>query len=166
MKKTRAAWLVMKCGTAAITVSLILFVLCFTHAVAAGVCETEFDQLMPADRPLPYGKLGRGATDVLGGPHELFAYMTNYAILGSYNGAYTDGFYGSVSGAVAGYVSGFFPGVYHMVKRMSAGCLDMLTFWRPDFRPVSKPTHALRGLGSGPSDYFDKEPYWYMGPER
>lgn len=146
--------------------SLILVVLCCTHAAAAGVCETEFDQLIPADRPLPYGKLGRAATDVLGGPHELFAYMTNYAILGSYNGAYTDGFYGSVSGAVAGYVSGFFPGVYHMVRRMSAGCLDMLTFWRPDFRPVSKPTHALRGLGSGPSDYFDKEPYWYMGPER
>jgi len=140
--------------------------LLLVNGAIAGDCETEFDQLIPTNRVLPSWKLGRAATDVLGGPHELFAYMTNYAALGSYNGAYHDGFYGSVSGAVAGYVAGFFPGLYHMVKRMSTGCLDMVTFWRPDVRPINRPTHALRGLGSETSDYFDKDPYWYIGPQR
>ncbi len=153
---------------AAIMVSLVavLFLCSLANAAGAGNSETEFDQLIPGNIQLPSWKLGRAATDVLGGPNELFSYMTHYAILGSYKGAYHEGFYGSVSGALSGYVAGFFPGLYHMVKRMSSGCLDMLTFWRPDTRPVEISNHALKRLGSGPSDYFDKEPFWYMGPPR
>lgn len=149
---------------AALGATMIL--LSLAHEAAAEICETDFDRLITTDKRVPAWKLGRAATDILCGPNELFAYMTDYAVLGSYSGAYSGGFYGSVSGALAGYVAGFFPGLYHMVKRMSTGCLDMVTFWRPDVRPIHRSTNVLRGLGSGPSDYFDKEPYWYFGPPR
>jgi len=128
--------------------------------------EVEFDHLGRVEANLPSWKFSRGLNNVLGGPHELVTYMTNYATLGSYHGAFENGFYGYVSGAMTGYAAGFFPGLYHMVKRMSSGCLDMLTFWRPEYGPVHGPTYGLRGLASGSTDYFQKDPFWYFGPTR
>ncbi|MDQ1240528.1 MAG: hypothetical protein QG577_2714 [Thermodesulfobacteriota bacterium] len=128
--------------------------------------EVEFDHLGRVDVCLPSWKFSRGLNNVLGGPHELVTYMTNYAIQGSYNGAYENGFYGYVSGATTGYVAGIFPGLYHMVKRMSSGCLEILTFWRPEYGPVTGPTYGVRGLASGSTDYFNKDPFWYVGPTR
>lgn len=128
--------------------------------------ETEFDNLLSYGNNLPGWKFGRGLTNVLLGPHELFATMTNSAIAGSYDGAYRAGFHGSIAGSLNGYIAGSGLGLKRMVKRMTMGCLEMLTFWRPEYGPTTKHPYGTRSMVFGHQDYFDQDPFWYNGPSR
>jgi hypothetical protein len=126
--------------------------------------ETDFDDLKHFDRSLPAWKLGRGVVDVLSGPHELFAHMTNAAIDGGYYGAYDDGLQGFMAGSANGFIAGSLTGAVAMAKRMTTGLLEIVTFWKPEYGPTLDPEYGTRCQAD--PHYFDPEPFWYLGPER
>lgn len=128
--------------------------------------ETHFDDLRKFDRSLPAWKFGRGVVNILSGPHELFASMTNNAISGAYNGAYGGGFHGYIAGSLNGFIGGTGPGLVKMLRRMSTGCLEVLTFWRCEYGPTVDPPYGTISRAFPNLDYFDKEPFWYSGPAR
>ncbi|MBI4966135.1 MAG: hypothetical protein HY913_22840 [Desulfomonile tiedjei] len=128
--------------------------------------ETDFDDLRRFDRNLPGWKLGRGIVNILGAPNELFSNITNGAIDGMYWGAYDEGFQGAVGGSLNGMIAGTFPGLSKMVRRMTTGALEVLTFWKPEYGPTVDPTYGTRCRAFPTSDYFDPDPYWYWGPPR
>lgn len=128
--------------------------------------ETSFDDLQKFDRSLPAWKFGRGIVNILCGPHELFASMTNNAINGAYYGAYQGSFPGYVAGSINGFIGGAGPGLVKMVRRMSTGCLEVLTFWKCEYGPTLDPIYGTPSKVFGAEDFFDKEPFWYGGPAR
>jgi len=128
--------------------------------------ETDFDDLRRFDRNLPAWKLGRGLTNIIGAPAEVFSNMTNDAIEGAYWGAYDEGFHGAVAGSFNGMIAGSFSGLYKMVRRMTTGALEMITFWKPEYGPTVDPTYNTRCRAFGSQDYFDPDPFWYYGPPR
>lgn len=137
-----------------------------TMAATSFAYETDFDDLRRFDRNLPSWKLGRGFVNILNGPSELFAAMTNNAIDGNYYGAYDEGIMGAMSGGLNGAIAGVLPGVYNMVRRMTTGTLEILTFWKPEYGPTVDPTWATRCRAWPEQDYFDPNPFWYSGPPR
>jgi putative exosortase-associated protein (TIGR04073 family) len=146
-------------------IPILAMLMCFgTNACIA--FETDFDDLKRFDRSLPFWKLGRGVVNVLGGPQELLATMTNNAIKGSYYGSYDEGLYGSMAGSVNGYIGGFFPGLARAVKRMTTGALEIATFWKPEYGPTMDPTYGTRCMAFGERDYYDPSPYWNCGPPK
>jgi hypothetical protein len=148
------------------SIMLLVTILALCVGCLAFANETDFDDLQKFNRNLPGWKFARGMTNILTGPHELFAHMTNNAINGAYNGAYGGGFHGYIAGSVNGYLAGTGAGLYHMVKRMSLGCLDILTFWKPEYGPTTDQPFGTRSRAFENQDYFDKIPFWYIGPSR
>jgi putative exosortase-associated protein (TIGR04073 family) len=128
--------------------------------------ETDFDDLRQFDRNLPGWKFGRGVSNVLFAPNELWTNMVNSAINGNYNGAYDTGLLGSWAGALNGYVAGIFPGTARMLQRATTGVIEMLTFWKPEYGPTMDPEYGTRCKAFGPQDYFNPNPFWYWGPPR
>lgn len=128
--------------------------------------ETDFDDLRRFDRNLPAWKFGRGITNIISAPAELFANMTNGAIQGQYWGAYDEGIQGSMAGSFNGFIAGIFPGIYKTVRRATTGALEVLTFWKPEYGPTIDPTYGTRCLAWPGQDYFDPDPFWYYGPPR
>lgn len=128
--------------------------------------ETDFDDLRRFDRNLPAWKFGRGVTNILSGPAELFSNVTNNAIEGMYWGAYDEGLQGAMAGSFNGMIAGSFSGVYKMVRRMTTGALEMITFWKPEYGPTIDPTYGTRCRAFPANDYFDPDPFWYYGPPR
>lgn len=128
--------------------------------------ETAFDDLQKFDKSLPAWKFGRGIVNILSGPHELFANMTNNAINGAYYGSYQGSFPGYVAGSLNGFIGGAGPGLVKMARRMSTGALEVLTFWKCEYGPTLDPTYGTNSRAFGSEDYFDKEPFWYNGPAR
>ncbi|MGC8660387.1 MAG: hypothetical protein ACP5U1_15080, partial [Desulfomonilaceae bacterium] len=51
-------------------------------------------------------KMGRGITNIVFSPCQLFSVMTDLATKGAYEGSYGSGFRGYVSGAIQGYLAG------------------------------------------------------------
>ncbi len=128
--------------------------------------ETDFDDIRQFDRNLPMWKLGRGFSNFISGPHEFFAHITNESIKGGYAGAYEGGLQGYLAGSTNGAVAGTLPGIYHALKRMTTGLLEVLTFWKPEYGPTIDPHWGTRALCFGDQDYFDPDPFWYVGPDR
>jgi len=146
------------------TIAIVFLVL--ATAASSFAYETDFDDLRRFDRNLPGWKFGRGVVNILSGPSELFASMTNNAIEGNYYGAYDEGIHGAAAGALNGAIAGIFPGVSNMVRRMTTGVLEVLTFWKPEYGPTIDPTWGTRCRAWGDQDYFDPNPFWYTGPSR
>ncbi len=143
--------------TAAIALILVVGIGCCTFAY-----ETDFDDLRRFDRNLPGWKLGRGITNMMSGPHELFTHVTNSAIKGAYYGAYDGGFHGHLSGSINGFIAGTRTGILSGLRRMTLGALEVLTFWKPEYGPTMDPTYGSRALAWGQQDYFDPgTPFWY-----
>lgn len=128
--------------------------------------ETDFDDLRRFDRSLPAWKFGRGIVNILGGPAEVFSNITNNAIDGAYNGAYDEGLQGAMSGSLNGAIAGTSSGLYKMVRRMTTGALEMITFWKPEYGPTLDPVYGTRCRAFPPQDYYDPDPWWYWGPPR
>jgi len=128
--------------------------------------ETDFDDLHRYTQNLPGWKLGRGITNILSGPHELFAAMTNDAIKGAYWGAYDGGFQGYIAGSTNGFIAGSLSGTFKALKRMTLGGLEILTFWKPEYGPTMDPEYGTRCRAFTDNDYFDPDPFWYTGPPR
>jgi putative exosortase-associated protein (TIGR04073 family) len=128
--------------------------------------ETDFDDLQRFDRNLPSWKFGRGVSNIVGGPAELFTSVTNNALEGAYYGAYDEGVQGAVAGSFNGFVAGIFPGFVNALRRMTTGGLEMLTFWKPEYGPTLDPTWQTRCRAWPDQDFFNPEPFWYWGPDR
>jgi putative exosortase-associated protein (TIGR04073 family) len=146
-------------ATAIIILVVAMSASCFAY-------ETDFDDLRRFDRNLPQWKLGRGFVNILNGPGELFTSITNNAIEGNYYGAYDEGIQGAAGGALNGAIAGVIPGVYNMMRRMTTGALEILTFWKPEYGPTMDPTWATRCRAWGEQDFYDPHPFWYTGPDR
>jgi len=142
----------------------VLFMITSVHTCFS--FETDFDDLRRFDRSLPSWKLGRGIVNILGAPQEFFATVTNNAIKGNYNGAYEEGFYGSLAGSLNGYIGGTIPGINRMLRRFTTGMLEVATFWKPEYGPTMEPQYGTRCRAFGDQDYFDPDPFWYLGPSR
>ena len=71
---------------------------------------------------------------MLSGPHELLTHMTNNSIKGAYKGAYDGGLHGYLAGATNGLIAGTFTGLIAGFRRMTTGVLEILTFWKPEYR--------------------------------
>lgn len=150
------------------TIAAAFMTLAFTVCIG-GWCfafETDFDDLNRFDRNLPGWKLGRGITNILFAPNELFAHTTNNAIKGAYAGAYDGGLHGYMAGSLNGFLAGIGPGMIGMVRRITTGALEIATFWKPEYGPTLDPQWGTRCLAGGPLDLFDPDPYWYNGPWR
>jgi putative exosortase-associated protein (TIGR04073 family) len=141
-------------------------ILALGTAWCAFAYETDFDDLRQFDRCLPAWKLGRGFVNLVSGPYELVTHMTNNAINGSYDGAYDGGLQGSLAGGANGAIAGVIPGMYHALKRTTVGALEILTFWKPEYGPTMEPIYGTRNKAFGEQDYFDPDPFWYLGPSR
>ena len=133
----------------------------FAHAF-----ETDFDDINQFDRNLMWWKFGRGVTNVLSGPYELFTEMGNNAIHGAYVGAYDGSLQGYMAGSANGYIAGFFSGMYKGLRRMTTGALEIVTFWKPEYGPTLDPLYGTRDEAMGYHDFFKPEPFWYNGPAR
>ncbi len=148
-----------------LTVCAIAAMLICAMGVSAMAYDTEFEDVHEFDRSLPWWKLGRGFSNVLAGPHELWTSMTNEAIKGARKGSYKGGLHGYMSGSLNGYIAGFFPGLYKGVRRMTTGVLEMATFWKPEYGPTIDPEYGTRLKSWGSQDYFEEPSYWYGGPQ-
>jgi putative exosortase-associated protein (TIGR04073 family) len=144
--------------------SLIISFLVFSPQV--GAYETDFQDLQEFDRNLAGWKLGRGISNIIWGPYELLAQVTNNSINGAYNGAYDGGLQGYLAGSLNGAVAGSTAGIYSMVKRISVGLLEVVTFWKPEYGPTMDPQWGTRNRAFTDQDYFDPDPFWYNGPPR
>lgn len=132
----------------------------------ASAYETDFDDLQQFDRSLPAWKFGRGIVNMLGAPMELFSNMTNAAINGAYYGAYDGALQGYVAGSFNGLIAGSFTGAHRMARRFTTGALEVLTFWKPEYGPTMDPLYGTRDRSFNDSDYFNPDPFWYVGPAR
>jgi len=150
-----------KIVTTALAVILTLGMGCWALAY-----ETDFDDLHQFDRSLPAWKFGRGIVNMLSAPQELISNMTNAAINGAYNGAYDGALHGYVAGSVNGLIAGSFTGTQRMARRFTTGVLEVLTFWKPEYGPTMDPTYGTRDRSFPDFDYFNPEPFWYVGPPR
>jgi len=141
-------------------------ILAFVHVSVALAYETDFDDLRKFDRSLPAWKFGRGVVNIMAGPYELLTTMTNAMINGQYNGSYDNGLWGSMAGSMNGFIAGTFTGSHRAVQRMTRGCLEILTFWKPEYGPTLDPEYGTRNRAFTDNDYFDPNPFWYYGPPR
>lgn len=147
-------------------ISALVTVLVVGTACWSLAYETDFDDLQAFDRSLPAWKLGRGLVNIISGPHEFCAHVSNAAIDGAYNGAYESGFYGHIAGSLNGFIAGSVTGLVAAVKRTTLGALEVATFWKPEYGPTLDPEYGTRCRAFGDQDYFDPDPFWYTGPPR
>lgn len=147
--------------TTAIAVILVMGMGCWAFAY-----ETDFDDLQRFDRSLPAWKLGRGFVNLLTAPQELVSNITNNAINGAYQGAYDGGLHGYMAGSLNGFIAGSIVGMQKMAKRATTGCLEILTFWKPEYGPTMEPQYGTRDRSFTDLDYFNPDPFWYVGPPR
>lgn len=128
--------------------------------------ETDFDDLQRFDRSLRWWKFGRGIVNIVTAPAEIFSNMNNYAINGAYYGAYDGSLQGYVAGATNGFIAGSLVGVKRSLQRATTGALEVLTFWKPEYGPTMEPLYGTRSRLWQEHDYFNPNPFWYIGPPR
>ena len=145
-------------------VAVLAVILVMGTGYVALAFETDFDDLRRYDRSLPAWKLGRGVVNLLSAPVDLIAEMTNSAIDGSYYGAYDGGLQGYLAGSTNGIIAGSITGTFKAAKRATTGLLEMFTFWKPEYGPTVEPLYGTRNRADG--HFFDKDPFWYIGPEQ
>ncbi|MDR3605591.1 MAG: hypothetical protein P4L38_13250 [Syntrophaceae bacterium] len=109
-------------------------------------------------------KLGRGITNILFAPCELYAGMTNSAVEAAYEGSYSGGLPGYISGAVAGYVAGSIIGVRSMLRQINQGLIQTATFWNSESVCRRRPPPRMPDTPFGPDDCLDPDPFWFNGP--
>jgi putative exosortase-associated protein (TIGR04073 family) len=148
-----------KLVTTATAVTLVLGMACFALAY-----ESDFDDLYEFNRGLPGWKLGRGVTNILSAPYEVFVNMTNNAIDGATKGAYYDGLQGYLMGSLNGFIAGVGPGVWNGFRRMTTGALEILTFWKPEYGPTIDPEYGTHNRSFPAFDYYNTNNFWYVRP--
>lgn len=149
-----------------ITISVLiltgLFVLLFATVNDSNASES--DEACVSRLESSAWKLGRGITNIVSAPYELYACMTNSAIEGAYEGSYIGGFSGYMTGAMGGYLAGSVTGIVAMIRQMNQGLLQTATFWRPGTVLRRLPPTRTPDVDFGPDDYCDPDPFWFNGP--
>ena len=109
-------------------------------------------------------KLGRGITNILFAPYQLYAGMTNSAVEAAYEGSFSGGLPGYISGATAGYVAGSIMGLTSMRRQINQGLIQIATF--SNLKPVCRrlPSARMPDTPFGPDGCFDPDPFWFNGP--